>query len=439
MTGNSNIRHVLYFLAVPFLFGLTVTKANGQVSSEVDSVRGGTPGRSPVIKASELQQYDLEDLFRDVFKKKRKAGPGKRGGGIDIVPNIASTPSIGQQIGIKAVAGRVLGTDPRTYLSVAASSASITTKNIIYIYLYHNVFTNGNKWNLTGIVAAGKAVVPDYGFGIGSRSPGALANQGLTDPGRRAYGLKGQLFTFREKIYKEVSPDLFVGAGLSLDIRRNFKNVGPAGQLTPYDIYNMQHGFGGVNYTSDGLLFDVQYTTRDNQNRAYKGIYFDAGLRSNQRWLGSTKHANLFTYDFRKYLSLSQTNPEHVLAVWIWGAYVISGDLPYLDLPGTQKDPSLRSGRGYTVGYFKGTQYNDMEMEYRFPITPNKFISGVAFFNMQTANDDSGTKIFKVFQPGGGAGLRVLFNKANRTNLCLDYAFGKFGQKGFFLGLNEAF
>jgi len=439
MTGNPSIRSVLYFLAASITFCLTATKASCQVSSEVDSVRGGTQGRSPSVKAWELRQYDLEDLFKDVFKKKRKEKPGKQGRGIDIVPNIASTPSIGQQIGIKAVAGRVLGTDPNTYLSVAASSASITTKNIIYFYLYHNIFTNGNKWNLTGIIAAGKAVVPDYGFGIGSNSQGALANQELTDPGRQAYGLKGQLFTLREKIYKEISPNLFLGAGLSLDIRRNFKNVGAVGQLTPYDVYNEQHGFGGVNYTSDGALLDVQYTTRDNQNRAYKGIYFDAGLRSNERWLGSTKHANLLTYDFRKYISLSQLNPEHVLAIWVWGAYVIGGDLPYLDLPGTQKDPSLRSGRGYTVGYFKGTQYNDMEMEYRFPITKNKFISGVAFLNMQTANDDSGTKIFQVFQPGGGAGLRVLFNKANRTNLCLDYAYGKFGQKGFFLGLNEAF
>jgi hypothetical protein len=63
----------------------------------------------------------------------------------------------------------------------------------------------------------------------------------------------------------------------------------------------------------------------------------------------------------------------------------------------------------------------------------------VAFANLQTTNDESGTKIFQQWQPGYGGGLRVLFNKATRTNLCLDYAFGRYGQKGFFLGLNEAF
>jgi outer membrane protein assembly factor BamA len=132
----------------------------------------------------------------------------------------------------------------------------------------------------------------------------------------------------------------------------------------------------------------VEYTTRDNQNRAYKGIFADAGIRANQTWIGSTKNAVQFTYDFRKYFSLSKRNPEHVIAFWNWGSYLLSGDLPYLDLPGTGRDVSFRSGRGYTVTYFKGTQYDYSEVEYRFPITKNKFLSGVTFFNLQTANDE---------------------------------------------------
>ena len=63
----------------------------------------------------------------------------------------------------------------------------------------------------------------------------------------------------------------------------------------------------------------------------------------------------------------------------------------------------------------------------------------MVFGNLQTVDDQMGTKLFKYWQPAGGAGLRILFNKLTRTNLCIDYAFGKFGQKGLFLGLNEAF
>jgi hypothetical protein len=209
-------------------------------------------------------------------------------------------------------------------------------------------------------------------------------------------------------VYKEVEKNLFVGAGVSFDIRTKIEDkADTAGKLTPYNIYSDEHGFKRDNYRADGLLFNVQYTTRDNQNRAYKGIYADAGFRVNQTWLGSTKSAVQFTTDFRKYFSLSSENPEHVIAFWNWGSYLLTGDIPYLELPGTAKDGSFRSGRGYTTGYFKGTRFNYSEVEYRFPILKNKFLSGVAFFSEQTANDEVGTKLFQKFQPGGGAGLRV--------------------------------
>ena len=145
------------------------------------------------------------------------------------------------------------------------------------------------------------------------------------------------------------------------------------------------------------------------------------------------------TTDFRKYISLSDRDPETVLALWNWGSYLLSGDVPYLELPGTARDGTFRSGRGYTSQYFKGTEFNDTEAEFRFPILSNKFISGVVFGSMQTGNDEQVTKLFQVFQPGYGGGLRILFNKATRTNLALDYAFGRFGNKGFFLNLNESF
>jgi hypothetical protein len=325
-------------------------------------------------------------------------------------------------------------------MSVAATSASITTKGIISFYVTHNIFTNRNKWNLQGALVVAKTVTPDFGIGIGNGAGQSEEAHVLTNPARKAYVLHSIYFNFREKVYKEILPDFFLGAGVSFDIRRKIEDrITAANVLTPTKVYNERYGLAPDHYIANGLIFSAQYTTRDNQNRAYKGIFADAGFRINQTWMGSTKSAVQFTTDFRKYISLSNGHPEHVIAFWNWGSYLISGVLPYLELPGTGRDQSLRSGRGYTVTYFKGTKYNASEVEHRFPITRNKFISGVTFFNIQTANDDLGTKLFQQWQPGGGAGLRVLFNKATRTNLSLDYAFGKFGRKGFFLGLNEAF
>jgi hypothetical protein len=251
--------------------------------------------------------------------------------------------------------------------------------------------------------------------------------------------LHSLFFNFREKVYKQIYTNLYAGAGVSFDIRKNIRNRASDSEWTPYRIYNDRYGFNQSSYSANGLFFNLQYITRDNQNRSYGGIYSDIGIRMNQTWMGSTKNSVVFTTDFRKYWSLSSRNPEHVIAFWNWSAYLLSGSLPYLERPGTGKDAGSRSGRGYTVGYFTGTQYFYSEGEYRFPITRNKFLSGVAFFNIQTANDDISTKLFSRWQPGGGAGLRILFNKATRVNLCLDYAWGNYQSRGLFLGLNEAF
>lgn len=432
------IKHcTLFFLSI-LLF--TSISALAQVDTlKVDSLAGNTVVANKHADSTLNKQYDFGNLVHDIFRRGKPIDSNKKSSGITIVPNISANPTIGFQIGIKAVAGKVLGSEPNTFMSVAATSASITTKNIIYFYLSHNVFTPGNRWNLQGSLVAAKTVIPDFGMGIGVTDHSSAENEVLTNPDRKGYVLHGLYYNFREKVYKQVVDNLFVGAGVSFEIRRSIENKYTTSNLTPYNIYSDRYGFDRSNYSSNGLLFNIQYTTRDNQNRAYKGIYADAGIRANQTWLGSSKNALLLSLDFRKYWSLSQRNPEHVIAWWQWGSYLLNGALPYFELPGTAKDPGSRSGRGYTVAYFKGTQYYYSEVEYRFPITRNKFLSGVVFGNIQTANNDLNVKLFQHWQPGGGAGLRILFNKATRTNLCLDYAFGNYGARGFFLGLNEAF
>jgi len=64
----------------------------------------------------------------------------------------------------------------------------------------------------------------------------------------------------------------------------------------------------------------------------------------------------------------------------------------------------------------------------------------VAFENTTTlANRETGEKLFDAFAAAGGVGLRLLFSKRTGTNLCIDYAWGRQGAKGFYLGLQEAF
>ena len=387
--------------------------------------------------------YDVVNLFQDInpFKKRKKDGTPEKRSGISYLPNLNYNPSIGFQVGIKAVGGLYFGEKENTSMSVFATALNYTTRGIVFGYLFHDVYTRENKWNLKGSLHIAKMVGLDYGMGIGHQLPNPTEEESIiSNPDRDRFVNKYTVYGFNERIYKKLSPGLFVGAGAYFELKRNVSTLTEVSP-SPNEIYSKWNGFDPVRNNNNGLMFNLQYMTRDNPNSAYKGIYSDVVFRMNQTWMGSSQNAIQLLTDFRKYFQLfpERGRPNHVLALWYYGSYNLSGKLPYLDLPGTGKDPYAKSGRGYTNGYFKGRSYAYGEVEYRFPILRNQFLSGVVFGNIQTVDDQMGTKLFKYWQPSGGAGLRVLFNKMTRTNLCIDYAIGKFGQKGLFLGLNEAF
>lgn len=393
------------------------------------------------IASPNKELYDVVDLFKDInpFKKNKKDTVVKKRSGISYLPNLNYNPSIGFQIGLKAVGGLYLGDKENTSMSVFATAANYTSRGIMVGYLFHDTYTKQNKWNFKGSLFLAKFVGLDYGMGIGNTISTTDPDISIiNNPDRKRYINEYTLLGFNERVYKKLLPNMFVGAGVYFDIKRKIKTLTTIDN-PPNEIYSNWNGFNSNRNNSNGLMFNVQYMTRDNPNSAYKGIYTDVVLRANQSWMGSSQNALQLLTDYRQYFPLSKQRPNHVLAFWYYGSYNLSGNLPYLDLPGTGKDPYARSGRGYTNGYFKGRSYVYTELEYRFPILKNQFLSGVVFGNIQTVNDQMGTKLFEHWQPAGGAGLRVLFNKLTRTNLCIDYAFGKFGQKGLFLGLNEAF
>jgi hypothetical protein len=80
------------------------------------------------------------------------------------------------------------------------------------------------------------------------------------------------------------------------------------------------------------------------------------------------------------------------------------------------------------------------EVEYRDTITSNGLLGFVTFLNTTTLDSSApGQRLFDSFAPGAGLGLRVLLNKKSRTNLCVDYGWGKQGSHGLYLAIQEAF
>lgn len=386
--------------------------------------------------------YDISDAFKDISRFIRRDTSKKvhrKPSGISILPNINYNPSIGFQIGAKVVGGLYLGERENTAMSTFATALSYTTRGIMVGYLAHDTYTRHNKWNVKGGVVIARMVALDYGMGMGHTIPTDIPEEEvLNNPERNRYVNQYTVYGFNERLYKQLSPGMFVGAGVFVELKRNIHTVGDY-ETTPLNVYSELTGYNPSRYNNNGLQFNWQYMTRDNPNSAYKGIYADIVLRMSQTWMGSEQASYQLQTDFRKYWPLSSTRPNHVLAFWHWGSYNVAGRLGYLDLPGTGRDTYSRIGRGYTAGYFKGNSFFYSEVEYRFPLLRNQFLSGVVFANVQTADDRLGTTLFQKWQPATGTGLRLLFNKATRTNLCIDYAVGRFGQRGLFLGLNEAF
>ena len=366
--------------------------------------------------------HDLGDVIKQVLKKKVDSTQPAKKPGIPILPSFGYNPSLGFVIGAKSVMSFQLGSAKTTTASVIGVEALYTSKNIVTLL------------SRFGIV--------DFGIGAGNartRNETFNLDEFPIEIGDSAFPITFNYFRLQEKVFVKVAPHFFVGGGISINIHNRItdEKLSPTFS-TPHQLYSVRNNYSPLAYNANGVLFSLQYATREHPIRSYGGIYAELTLASNTRWLGSTHRATQLQYDFRKYWSLSKQRPDKVLAEWHWASYMLSGSVPYLDLPGTGSDAYYRMGRGYTISRVKGPSYAYFETEYRFPITANHLLSGVCFVNMQTASDDLGKKIFQYWEPAVGTGLRILFQKQSRSTICIDFAKGR-GSSGIFFGLNEAF
>jgi hypothetical protein len=133
-----------------------------------------------------------------------------------------------------------------------------------------------------------------------------------------------------------------------------------------------------------------------------------------------------------------------MLCFWGMGNFLISGDMPSLDMPALGEDQYNKSGRGYTVGRFRGQSLIYGEAEFRKHLAATRknpdFLGMVVFFNAVTAsNRDAEIDLFDYVNIAGGTGIRIMVSKNARTKLGIDFAWGNYGSSGFYLRMNETF
>lgn len=371
------------------------------------------------------------------------------------LPVLGTSPSTGFLFGGAFGAYWNMGDAATTSLSSALGNVFYTLKNQVLCTTKATTYFNNDKWYLLTDLRYFITSQPTYGLGTGPQSakPVGTGFDGFTDnpyqPIPDEQLMYFDYFRVHNTLMKRYGQTRFFwGLGYHFDYHFNIKDhllnlVDSPKVITSHYAYSVYYGayIPPQKYITSGVSLNLLFDSRDNGVNPYTGHYAYANIRINPRFLGSTHTSSLLWLESREYLHLNKARPRHMIALWNYGWFVTSGKAPYLDLPAVGWDQYGRSGRAYTQGRFRGEQLIYNEIEYRVPLLPKSDLLGaVVFVNGTTAcNKAAKIRLFEYYDIGYGAGLRVMVSKKNKANLNLDYAFGKYGAQGFYVGLNEVF
>lgn len=377
----------------------------------------------------------------DLFKKKDSTMVVKpiKNSFFLIIPIVGVQPATGFSYGATAQY-TFKGKDLLDKYSSANIGVVFTTKNQAMINLKNTILLKKNKIYLSGDSRLYVFTQPNYGLGTNiipkRRDNPDFDLESIEEPMDYNYLKVHQTASWK------VTKNFYIGGGINLDWYSSIvdKNLDVENEkFTHHYNYSIQNGFNDKEYFVNGFSLNFIHDSRDNQINTRKGWFANLNYRFNSALFNEQKGSNVLYSEFRYFVPLDPERERFVLGFWAFGQFVTKGVVPYLNLPAIGWDQRNRSGEGYTQGLFRGNNLAYLQAELRFPITCNQLLSGTVFTNYTTAsNKYEDIKLFKYVQPAFGIGLRLLIDKATRTNLVFDYAVGN-RYKGFYLNAGETF
>lgn len=381
--------------------------------TEKDTTRSND---TTIVNAKGVRQIDLSDLLERALHIK----PGKKADTVSLKPSFSVAPAIGYTLVSKfalVVAGNIaFRTDPKARISTIVGSMAFTQRKQFTFPILSSIWAKNNKYNFIGDDRFYR--YPQSTYGLGSSS-----NITHEDPMDYSYT------RFYETVLRRIAGNLYAGAGYIIDDHWNITDKGAFNDYTAYGKTS--------NTVSTGFTLNALLDSRDNAINPSKGGYASIQYRDNYKFLGSTSSWQSLIVDLRRYINLP-AGSDNVLALWSYDWLILGGKPGYLDLPSTQWDSFSATGRGYIQGRFRGAQMVYAEAEYRYKILNNGLLGGVFFLNAQSFSAVPGTRLQGI-QPGYGPGLRIKLNTISKTNICVDYGFGRQGSNGLFIDVGEIF
>jgi hypothetical protein len=392
-------------------------------------------------------ERDLSDVIRDKFNLKDQA-KNEKSSSVLVFPIIGSNPATGFMFGFGGQAAFKL--PESTLYSLISGSTQLTTKNQFIVMVKNNIYTRFNKLFLTGDWRFLIYSQSTYGLGTTAPESGILNYQynfyGLeTETDSLTQPMNFNFLRFHQSIGFKIKKGIYLGVGYQFDGYWNIVDqrlrLNPGDSLiTSHFAYNSYYGFDKTVYNFSAFTINFVLDSRDNMVNATLGHYLNIKYNGAYQFLGNLNSSNLLNVEYRGFRGVSKRNKDHLIGVWVIGDFTPQGKLPYLVLPATAYDQRSRSARGYTQGRFRGAHMIYGEIEYRFPISPcGGVLGGVLFANGTTASNElTGLKLFQSIQPAAGFGLRIKVDKKTRTNLAVDFGFGR-QSFGFYLAASETF
>lgn len=394
--------------------------------------------------SQELRSNSVQDCIPfitlyDLFKKKEnRVDEAESLTSFIVLPTIGYQPANGFTGGF--ITQYSFKRNENNRISLISGGASYSTKKQILSYAKNNMYLKDDLYFLSGDYRY--YVFSQSNFGLGSNIVPygeALHNFNYEDIEQP---MEYNYFKFHQTVNYRFLPNIYAGLGIHIDsynqIQDKLLHV-QSNNLTDHYTYSQTYGYNHKHYTVAGGSVNLIYDGRDNLINTNSGLFVNMSYRLNPKINNSQQQSTTLTLDSRYFIPLSDKYKQHVLGFWMYGQFLTSGNLPYLNLPAIGWDQNSRTGKGYIQGLFRGSNLLFLESEYRFPITKNQLISGTVFANATTVSDVAGElHLFKSIQPAVGLGLRVLLDKNTLTNFVMNFGLGR-DSKTFYFNDGEGF
>jgi len=330
-------------------------------------------------------------------------------------PTIYYSPetSLGFGIGAKYLF-KFKGSGEETRTSNMPLSFLYTLKNQFFVFSGFEVFTNQEKWVISGNFLFQN--YPRLYFGIGKNT--VENNEELYD---------SYQFLFEPIILKRVlTRYLFLGGGLRYN--QIYKTeIEPNGLLDT----NKPTGYNGS--TSVGFELAALYDSRDNILNATKGWYLEFTKGFYNTSLGGTHKFDLTRFDLRYFLTVSEKSKD-VLAFQAIGHFT-NGDVPLSEYALFGSEEIMR---GYIEGRYVEKNLLAAQVEYRRTFKDSRF-GFVAFLGAGDVFSRVSELKFKDIKLNYGVGLRFMLDKKEKLNIRFDYGAGNESDGNLYLNISEAF